>query len=434
MVGGGLFAVKKYVLDVRWADDVAPLADEVAAASGVSFDHAVDVRTQPTDEFALGLARATLGVEAGSAAATTLASEWRSLGLLGGELDLGAIGLAAMPSAPAYYDPAGETVYVIDGLPQELRTFAVHRALALALLDQEFGWGRRAAAAAPATRAGTQALYDAAALEIALRLVDDSEREAILGQVFGLYGTYPIPSSPSPYGSVVAGRLGVAAWPLFRGASIAASPYLANAAPTDAQVLDLRRLVSGVPEATTANARGMLYWYHVLAARLDDDVAWRTALTWAGDSVTVLEPTATSSSCVAAMFQATLGDTSTVRSAFEQWAQAAPQESLTTVSAVDANGGIQITINACDPGAAVATTDGSAVLGLGAAPLRSEQMRQLSEAQTGISDMVAACAAAFGGSVSMADERGVIDPVGGWPVALGRSLPDPVGTGCAPAA
>lgn len=48
--------------------------------------------------------------------------------------------------------------------------------------------------------------------------------------------------------------------------------------------------------------------------------------------------------------------------------------------------------------------------------------------------MVAACAAAFGGSVSMADEHGGIDPVGGWPVALNESLPDPVGTGCAPAA
>lgn len=165
----------------------------------------------------------------------------------------------------------------------------------------------------------------------------------------------------------------------------------------------------------------------MLAGRVEDDLAWRAALTWRGDAVSLLD--GGTSPCVAAMFQAGAGS-DVAQAAFEQWAERAPAESATTVTASANELGVSLTINACDPGAAVATSDGAAVPGLGGAPLHSEVLRLLLEQDPTLDLATAACAAAEVGPVSMADERGVVDPVGGWAAPATHGLPDPVASGC----
>ncbi|MCB0954951.1 MAG: hypothetical protein KDB12_02225, partial [Ilumatobacter sp.] len=99
LIAGGLFAVKKYVLDVRWDKEVKPVADAVSEARGLSFDTAVHVDALPAAEYSAALATAGLGLDPDGMTAEQTAAEWRSLGLLSGALDLEAVGMAAMPFA-----------------------------------------------------------------------------------------------------------------------------------------------------------------------------------------------------------------------------------------------------------------------------------------------------------------------------------------------
>ena len=427
MVAGGLYGVKYYILDARWTADVEPLAKEVEVARGLEFYRAVDVSTLPADEYALALARFSLGLTDETIEQT--GGEWRALGLLSGTTNIDAIGMAALADSPAFYDPASKTISVVEDLPDELMTFAMHRALTMALLDQHFGWGDRVGDGSPAVARGTRALYDADALATAISMVDDTERTDITVQLFGMYGDYNIPASPSPFASTVSGRLGVVLWPYFRDLPADERDTIeTDATLTDGAVLDIRRLVAGTSETGTANSRGMLFWYHVLAARVDDELAWRAALTWQGDDVSTVSGSA--GSCVTAVFQADPAGASVVDMAFQQWAAAAPAQAPATVAATDTPTAHQLTVNACDPGPTVATNDGAPRLSLGGAPLRSEQFRTLLDQQPALGESVAACAVYGSDPVSMADERGIIDGLDGWSAPAAHPTPDPLANGC----
>lgn len=425
LVGGGLFALKHYLLGPQWAADVKPLASEVETQRGLTFDHAVKVSTLPVDEYAVELSQRSLGLDA--ATLEQVSGEWRALGLLSGVVDARAIGMAAIADSPAFYDPSSTTIYVLADLPAELRTFALHRALTLALLDQQFGWGGKVADAAPALVRGTRALFDADALETAQAMLTPTDRTAVIAQILGLYSTYTIPSTPSPFATVVSGRLGLAMWPYFRGLDAAQRQGVERyAIASDAQVLDLRRLVTGAIEQIGPDSQGMLFWYHVLAARIDDDLAWQAALSWSSDRLTTA--TGAGGQCVTGVFESAGPGSALVASAFQQWAAAAPAESQTKADV--AGDGATVTVTACDPGANVATNDGGPRLSLGGAPLRSEQFRHLLEQQPALSEPVAACAVYRTDPVSMSDERSMIDGPDGWSAPAAHPAPDPATNGC----
>ncbi len=430
MVGGGLFAAKYYLLDKPWSDGLKPLVDEVEKTRGLSFDHAIVVTTLPVDEYAAKLATLSLGITDENSA--MVAGEWRSLGLLNGALTVRSIGMAAMPDSPAFYDATSETIFVADGLPTDLYRFGMQRALTLALLDQQYGWSKQLTAAAPSVVRGTRAFYDADALATAVELTTAPERTNIVTQIFGLYGTYQIAASPSPFATAVSGRLGLALRPYFESipnterGTVATSVRL-----SDGQVLDIRRLLSGAAEVPGAQSRGMLYWYHALASRIGEDTAWQAALAWQDDEVSVVN--SANGPCVFALVQVDPASLDSVTAAFRAWAAAAPGVSATTVAPAAGGSVMQLQINACDPGPGVATNDGHGYLALGGAPLRAEQYRQLLVAQPALPPAQAACAVYGGDSVSLADERGVIDNADGWPVPAAHPIPDPNRLGCAPA-
>ncbi len=427
MVAGGLYAVKFYILDTRWSADVEPLAKEVEAARGLEFDQPVEVITLPADDYAVELVRFSLGLT--DETIEQAGGEWRALGLLSGTTDVEAIGMAALADSPAFYDPESKTIRVVEELPEDLMTFAMHRALTMALLDQHFGWSDRVGDGSPAVARGTRALYDADALATAISMVDDAERTDINLQIFQIYGDYDIPTSPSPFASAVSGRLGLALWPYFRDLPTAERDSVeTDATLTDGQILDLRRLVAGTPETGAANSRGMLFWYHVLAARVDDELAWRAALTWQGDDVSTV--TGGAGLCVIAVFQADPAGASVAESVFQQWAAGAPTQAPATVVASTTPTALQLTVNACDPGPMVVSNDGSPRLSLGGAALRSEQFRTLVDQQPALGEPVAACAVYGADPVSMADERGIIDGLDGWPAPAAHPAPDPVANGC----
>jgi hypothetical protein len=428
LIGGGLFAAKYYLLDPQWKGEMKAVAEDVESARGIEFDRAVTVKNLPANEYAVELATRSLGLAEGTLDAT--AGEWRALGLLSGELDLRAIGLTALPDSPAFYDPASETIYVADGVPEELARFGLHRALTLALLDQEYGWGDRVDDASGAVARGTRALYDADALATAVAMTSDAERSEIIMQIFGIYATFEIPLSPSPFATATAGRLGLALQPFVESVPQAErEALLDDATITDGQALDLRRLVSGAQEAPAATSRGMLFWYHVLAGRLDNDAAWQTALAWRGDVVSTVA--GINGVCVVANISVDPAALDATTRAFQQWAAAGPAGATTTITSATVGTDAQVTVNSCDPGAAVPTTDGRSRLSLGGAPLRAEQYRQLYTAQPTLVAPQIACAVFGADAVSMADERGVVDPASGWPAPAAHPAPDPNRLGCA---
>ena len=429
MIGGGLFAARYYLLDPQWKGEMKAVAESVEGARGLQFDHAVTVTSLPVDEYAVELATVSLGLGLGDGSLEAAAGEWRALGLLTGEIDLRAIGLAALPDSPAFYDPSSETIFVADEVPAELARFGLHRALTLALLDQEYGWGDRVAGASGSVAHGTRALYDADALATAVGMTSDAARSEIMMQIFGVYATLEIPLSPSPYATAATGRLGLALQPFVEATPAAERDvFLADALITDGQVLDLRRFVSGAEEMTAATSRGMLFWYHVLASRLDANTAWVTALAWQGDVVSTVA--GINGVCVVANIIVDPAAIDATTRAFQQWAANGPAGAQASITAATVGDAAQLTVNSCDPGAAVPTNDGRPRLSLGGAPLRAEQYRQLFAAQPTLPAAQLACAVYGADGVSMTDERGVIDPVSGWPAAAAHPAPDPIRLGC----
>ena len=421
MVGGGLFAVKHFVLDrVQWTPDVAPLAQQVEATRGLSFDHDVPVVVLPADDYALKVASDAVGLT--GEAQTRTAATWRAFGVASGVLDRRAVGLAAMAELPVFYDPVDDTIYEVDGLDPALREFQMHRALAMALLDQEFGWSARITTASRSVQVGTRGLYDADALRVATSLLDTESRAAVNAAVFGMYGDYAIPASPAPYATAAAARPGLALRPYMESlGEREVDAVLDGATIDDGRLLDLRRLLN--PAASpTDSSQGMLFWYHALASRIDDDLAWNAALAWLGDSI-VFEPQG-AATCATATLQVSPTAAPLVQGAFDQWVSAAPPASAASVSQVQgASGVVQFNVRACDPGEAVATNDGSFRLSLGASPLRTEQFRLLRATQPTLDAPTAACAVYVVDPVTMADERGLVDPAEGWAAPSAHAAP-----------
>lgn len=429
LVGGGLFAAKYYLLDKQWEGAAKELAADVETARNLFFDHAVTVTVLPADDYATKIA--TLALVDNEAGTEALAGEWRSLGLLSGALDLRSIGIAATPDSPAYYDPGNETIYVLEGLEPALYRFAMHRALTVALLDQHYGWGGRARGASQSVAHGTRALFDADALATATALTDDAARTEVFKQVLGLYAR--VESSPSPFAAAVTGRLGVALMPYLQSLPITGRDgVLKDRTISDGQALDIRRLVPGGNEVSSESARGMLFWYHVLAARIDTDSAWLASMAWRDDDMSAVS--GISGMCVLATIRVDLASLDSAARAFQAWAAAAPAEARTTVtpSATATDG--QISISACDPGVAVPTNDGRARLTLGGAPLRAEQFRLLVAQQPTLPVAQLACAVFGGDDVVVADDRGVIDATNVWPAPAAHPAADPNRLGCVPTA
>lgn len=442
LLGGGAYAGKKYYLDSKWADDIEGIADDVAERRGLEWDHAVEVVTLERNDYALHLATSMLGVDIAQAA--TLGGEWRAMGLAEGSLDLVAVGSGAVADQPAFYDPADETVYEVAGLSSELREVALSRALANALLDQQFSWGDTVAASDPSVALGVRALFDGDALAIrsatiASVLADPTLATEVSTELAELrIESAPLASGAPAFAVALVGTPGAAARALFTE-EMAPTPISRDAAekiavPSDAAIFDGargRQAAVELPEAATTTApatdasavdgsapagtssvgvigaangaaeqtnaaidetmgaaaesagtvldaagqtaadgsidatgttgapiaaagsttRGLVYWYYVLAGRIDPAAAWDSALAWRGDLTSVSVDGA--GLCVSSIITTSdVAGRDLLLGALQQWAAGAPESSRTTLAAATDT---EITVDACDPGPAADT-------------------------------------------------------------------------------
>ena len=346
LLGGGALAAEKYLLHKpTWSAEIKPLADDVAAARGLQFTGAVTVEELPAAAYATRSATSAIGADVNSA------PTWRALGMLNGDLDLGAIGMQALDDEPAFYDPTSKSIVVADDLKtyEHLYRFAMHRALTTALLDQQFDWSSRISSATPSVALTTRATIDGDALRIANDLTANDATDQLSSELSAFAAAHTAPSGPSPYAAAIAGRPGVAVRPTI--ASIGNDPpalaALEQAAPSSDVTLDVAAQPSATPVAE--GSQGMMFWYYVLASRIDDGQAWTAATRWTADST--LETAEATAECVQSTITTADPEGALILlAALQSWASLAPAESTTTVAPADIN---KITVKACDPGAAV---------------------------------------------------------------------------------
>jgi hypothetical protein len=275
--------------------------------------------------------------------------------VLNGELDLTMIGRQALNDSPAFYDPGTKTILVADDLKpyEHLYRFALRRALTVALLDQHYDWSTRVASASPATALGIRSTIDADALAVANLLAASDAPGQLAPELFSFVQGHGSTLGQSQYAATLAGRSGVVMRPSVTtmGNDPVALATLEKSTPSSDEFLDAAR--SAPTAASPAGTHGMMFWYYVLASRIDDGVAWSAASRWTGDTLTTGDAAATSQ-CVDATVSAGDPDGAAVLlTALQSWAAAAPAESTTSVSAVDGN---QVAVRACDPGAALTAT------------------------------------------------------------------------------
>lgn len=121
-------------------------------------------------------------------------------------------------------------------------------------------------------------------------------------------------------------------------------------------------LVTSAPAGSSA--RGMVYWYYVLAGRIDPAAAWDAAVRWQGDG-TVLARTGNQQCVDATVVTKDAADQQVLLAALTQWADAGPAAAEAAVSAMNDTA---ISVHSCDPGTNAETYTNNTIPLFGNAP------------------------------------------------------------------
>ena len=193
-----------------------------------------------------------------------------------------------------------------------------------------------------------RATVDGDALNVANTLAAGDAPDQLAPELLAFVQAHGSAVSPSQYASALIGRAGVAMRPTI--AAMAGVPdavsQLERTTPANDSVLDAARLPDGAA-AAPSSSQGMIFWYYVLASRIDDTQAWSAVAHWTGDSLS--QSVNEGAQCLDAKVGAGDADgAAAMLAAFQSWASLAPAESITTVAPIDGN---EVAIRACDPGA-----------------------------------------------------------------------------------
>lgn len=354
MLGGAAWAAKTYLLGgAGWTDETSAIADDIELSTGLQFMEPIPVVRE--DGAAYDTRRATVLLGLAGQDSGDLAAEWRAVGLLAGALntaDLARIGANPWQYSSAFFDASSGEVVERSGAPDQLRVASLRHALTMGLMHQLLPEAPEWSAAG---RIARQMHADSVADDVAaeLHLLDaldvQERRNQQLLTLLSAGAVQPM----SPY---VAFRLG--------HGEVLMAPAGPSASLTgftdDAQLFDVARGVD-VPMAVQppvgGRVEGMMFWYHALAGRIDDQLAWAAATSWSTDLTT--SSVQGTQRCIDATITAmdTVG-AAVLQDAFTQWAAGAPAESATTVVATPQG----VTVHACDPGAVGTFTDTAVAL------------------------------------------------------------------------
>jgi hypothetical protein len=357
VLGGGLYAGKRFVLDQRWSSGLQPLAEEVAAERTLEFTRAVPARTLPASEYIVELTTDLLGLD--PASINQVGQEWRALGVAQGDVTIDGIGARIALDMPAFYDPVDATIYVLENAPEDLVDLAVNEALAMALTDQHFGWGERLLTASPAARTAilTVVRGDARSTAAAVDRLDDDDlaeltesRSAFRDDLTDEVSVDLPEFATALVGLDEIGRrwsdgvLGIEERDQVFTELLGDETDI----PDDGMVYDLARDRATTSDADSSSG-GLLYWYGVLASRIPAADAWSAATAWEADDITIVDEGSTV--CVEAVVTAVdVAGAERLLGALQQWAAGG---STAAPPGVSSAGERDIKVRTCDPGPTV---------------------------------------------------------------------------------
>lgn len=351
VIGGAAFAVKTYVLDtVKWSAELEPAAAQVEKFHGLTFTESLPLVSLPIDEYTARLA---------STFSRFMDDDWAAFGVApSGDADE-ALSRTAVLDRPAFYDAETASIVELAELPDSVSEVARWRALSAALLDQNTDWSTVRAASGHSQSVAIDAVIDGAGRNAAESLLGRSGESAYDRDLFQFASDLPAAADTpsSPYFGAVVGRSGIAAQGVTAGLTGDALVTALQELPADdGVVFDITRDPASSSASTTA--KGVLFWYHVLASKMDATSAWRAAVSWADDDVT--EVAGTSPACWSAAI--TSADTfggDVLQLAFTTWAAGTVPAPVVTRTAPTT-----VTVQAClDPAVPVVPVTPSTTIG-----------------------------------------------------------------------
>lgn len=354
ILGGGAFAAKTYLLGTAgWTDETSAIADDIELSTGLQFTSPIPLVVEGGAAYDTRRATALLALAGRDSA--DLAAEWRALGLLTGALnsaDLARIGSTPAQYSSAFFDPESGEVVERAGAPDQLRVASLRHALTMGLMHQLLPPSPQWSVAG---RIARQMYADSVADDVAaeLHLLDSLEVQDRRNQQLLTLLSAGAGQPASPYAAFLLGNGDVLTAPA--GPSVSLTEFI-----DDAQLYDVARgstVATAQQPPAGGRVEGMMFWYHALAGRIDDQLAWAAATSWSTD-LTMASVQGTQQ-CIDATITAT--DTvgaAVLQDAFAQWAAGAPRESSTTVAPAPQG----VTVRACDPGAVATSSDAAVAL------------------------------------------------------------------------
>ncbi len=330
---------RPYLFPDAWQAEVRPYAEAVEAARGSEFVEPVTITAEAPDLYA---ARRSEQLFGSWQAQLPL---WRSLGLANGEIDPAALDALLDGWSPALYSTVDGQVYYDSTLVEPELDAELTSAVAQAALDQSLAWSTQH----PASTMDDDALVEAHVHRQAQAIQESTQFDTPLQRPDPL----PLVYLPPVLGYRVVAPIMFAELLADVDPMAAVTNPLADAdgpGPLAAVVPELARspeLAVGERIVLGPVAEDRSFWFLALASYLDAPQADAASRAIVENSLALIERGGRS--CAVATFSGgDLAQTSTLSSALDAWAVAAPVELAATTSVLP-DGAVQFT--SCDPGA-----------------------------------------------------------------------------------
>jgi hypothetical protein len=347
LVIGGLVAAavifgRPYLFPNKWDGNAQQYGDQVEEVTGASFAEPVKVTSEPTAAYNLRSTKQLTGDWQSQLAG------WRALGLADGDVTTAGLVSLLADQPRAMYSTDDGQIYGDNAVSTVAFDANATRAMAIASLDQRYGWaiGQSSRTLDEAALVSAQVLAQASAIQTASQYSTPIAESptgplAYLPKVLS-YQTL----APAMYAQLLGTVDPKATTPL--------ADLTDGIGPIQDQLPPLASAAVIAPGDTVSVAaleKDRSYWYLVFAGYLDSNTAYAASEAIIDSSLTTVQRSGTT--CVYSTFSG--GDvtaTATLRAALESMVAAMPAEMTPTFS-VNPDGGLQVV--SCDPGAQAAT-------------------------------------------------------------------------------
>jgi hypothetical protein len=365
-----------------WDPRIQPIADQVASIRGLAFEHPVTAVFLDDAAFEAQVVRDLRPTRKDEHDLARVGAQLRSLGLIGGDVDVRkAVESLASSGVAAYYRPKTKTITVKGTNLDDVATrVTVAHELTHALQDQHFDLDKlQKAAEADNGQTALQAIeegdavrtadayeqtlspdeqqaYAAQRAELGRQAIADMKAKGVPDALQVGFGA-PYTFGPPMLDALVATQQTGAVDALFAAPPTADAVFVTPTNLLDHhtfQTVETPALLPGEKRSGKPEVLGSFSLFHLLSSRLDNATALSAADAWDGDSMITF--TRKGQTCLRATIAGRAPDgTATITDALNGWAAQMPAGAATIEGTAD-----RVTMTACDPGRAAAVAPNNA--------------------------------------------------------------------------